>query len=106
MLKGTGQLSPSVRPDFLPPQFTGCLVGTASYESVNPANRGSGTLTLMACDQTDPIDPLAAGTAVTDYISIDIADGPYAGYHNEGLLAVGQARQSGTPGTGNLVVKQ
>src|SRR5919202_6472525 len=57
MLKGSGRLTPMTTPPDLtpfgfstPPQLNGCLFGTATYDSVNPAKPGSGTMNVVACD--------------------------------------------------------
>jgi hypothetical protein len=124
MLKGSGRLAPIARPDVTqlpfqfntPPQFNTCLFGTATYDSVNPAKPGSGTMNLLVCDQTTGTGQPTLET--TDFIVISMPPfiqgvddtGPYKDYFNGGFLTVGRNQTPGvlTPGfgTGNIVVKQ
>lgn len=65
----------------LPGTKGGCLIGSPEYQSQNPALRGGGHVELVVCDSTDPF---TGEVTDTDFVSVDIPDGPYAGYHNQG----------------------
>jgi hypothetical protein len=127
MLKGSGRLTPSAPPDLTPfqfntpPQLNGCLLGTATYDSVNPAKPGSGTMNLVVCDViTGTGQATGQPTSDTaDFIMISMPNliivgvddtGPYKDYVNTGVLSTGRNQTPGvlTPGlgTGNIVVKQ
>jgi hypothetical protein len=123
MLKSSGKMTPIAPPDFardyMPggAQFNVCLIGTATYDSVNPSKPGSGTMNLVVCDGNS----LGATPSGGDLVMISmppnslaflfpgLADaidtGPYSDYSNAGILTVGQGRTPGI-GLGNVVVRQ
>ena len=76
--KGTGVLKSGPPPAGVQSKG-GCLLGFPAYESTNAAHPGFGNLFLFVCD----LD----GDGVVrdnDFISIEVATGPYAGYANSG----------------------
>ena len=78
------------------------MVGSPSYESSDPANPGSGVLSLIVCDSANAYGQATAGvprgTAQTtdgDLVVIQVMSGPYATYSFTGTVV-----------HGNVVVRQ
>ena|SRR5919202_1523183 len=101
-LRFNGRLTPVPPPPFVPPTFGGvCVLSEASYVPVGASNLEGGVATVLACDQAvaSPDDPTASPS---DFVSIDVSSGPYAGYSNSGFVN----NQPGTGiGKGNIVVR-
>ena len=77
------------------------MIGSPSYESGDPANPGSGVLSLMVCDSANAFG-LTAGAASAnaqntdgDFVAIQVMSGPYATYSFTGSVV-----------HGNVVVRQ
>jgi hypothetical protein len=97
-----GRLTPTPPPPFVPPVFGLCVQGDASYVPVGAPNQEGGIATITACDQmlATSDDPTAS---LSDFVTIDVLTGPYAGYSNGGVLV---NTQTGTGiGKGNIVVR-
>ena len=76
--KGTGVLK-SGPPPLGVQSKGGCLMGFPAYESQNSNHPGQGNLFLLVCDADGD-----GAVTTSDFISIDVASGPYAGYKNSG----------------------
>src|SRR5919199_2083477 len=82
MLRGTGGLRPVAPPADAPPGFSVCVLATADYQSTNPQQPGSGTMTVLACDLA--AQPKKDGS---EFVAISVDTGPFAPYVNAGLTA-------------------
>lgn len=76
--KGTGVLKSGPPPSGMKSKG-GCLLGFPAYESQNSAHPGGGNLFFFVCDADG-----SGSVTLGDFISIDVIDGPYAGYQNSG----------------------
>ncbi len=98
---GAGAMTHGTAPLQAPPLFGGCMVGSPSYESRDPANPGSGVFSLMVCDsanaygQTAGAARASAQNADGDVVVIQVLSGPYATYSFTGTVV-----------HGNVVVRQ
>ena len=99
---GSGAITHGAAPPQAPQLFGGCMVGSPSYESSDPANPGSGVLSLIVCDSANAYGQATAGvprgTAQTtdgDLVVIQVMSGPYATYSFTGTVV-----------HGNVVVRQ
>ncbi len=93
-LKGSGVVKKTSPPVGLSSINGPCLTGDAGYTSQNPRLRGKGTLRLTVCDGDGNFVVKNGASDVTiplsgDYMQIDVATGPYAGYNNAGLVEGG-----------------
>lgn len=99
---GAGAMTHGTAPLQAPPLSGGCLVGSPSYESRDPANPGSGVFSLTVCDSANAYGQATAGAARAnaqntdgDLVLIQVLSGPYATYTFTGTVV-----------HGNIVVRQ
>ena len=83
-LAPTTQDPPAVFQQIAPGALIGCVAGTATYQSQNRANPGSGSLNIFGCGLSGQLQ-----TAGLDFVSITVTSGPFVGYMNQGLLQQG-----------------
>ena len=92
---GAGAMTQRTAPPQAPQLFGGCMVGLPSYESSDPANPGSGVLSLIVCDSANAFGQTAGAARGNvqntdgDFVDIQVMSGPYATYRFTGTVAHG-----------------